>query len=81
MSKEKSELQLAAERIASLVNLTNGKINDLGNHAFCLNNALTIIQNQFDKIRNVSNDTKRKYEQAKAIRLEWKQQVDKIEHD
>jgi hypothetical protein len=81
MSKEKSEMQLAAERIASLVNLTNGKINDLGNHAFCLNNALTIIQNQFDKIRNVSSDTKRKYELAKEIRLEWKQQVDKIEHD
>lgn len=81
MSKEKSELQLAAERIASLVSLTNGKINELGYHAYCLNNVLTIIQNQFDKIRNVSSDTKRKYEQAKAIRLEWKQQVDKIESD
>ena len=81
MSKENSELQLAAERIASLVSLTNGKINELGNHAFSLNNVLDIIQNQFDKIRNVSSDTKRKYELAKSIHLEWKQQVDKIEHD
>ena len=81
MSKEKSELQLAAERIESLVNLTNVKINELGNHAYSLNNVLTIIQNQFDKIRNVPSDTKRKYELAKEVRLEWKQQVDKIEHD
>ncbi|MBP5197390.1 MAG: hypothetical protein J6035_08330 [Bacteroidaceae bacterium] len=81
MSKEKSEMQLAAERIASLVSLTNGKISELGNYAFSLNNVLTIIQKQFDKIRNVSSDTKRKYEQAKEIRIEWKQQVDKIEYD
>ena len=81
MSKEKSEMQLAAEKIASLVNQTNGKINELGNHAYSLNNVLTIIQNQFDKIRNVPSDTKRKYELAKEVRLEWKQQVDKIEQD
>lgn len=81
MSKEKSEMQLAAEKIASLVSQTNGKINELGNHAYSLNNVLTIIQNQFDKIRNVPSDTKRKYELAKEVRLEWKQQVDKIEQD
>jgi hypothetical protein len=81
MSKEKSDLQLAAEKIASLVNQTNGKINELGNHAYSLNNVLSIIQNQFDKIRNVPNDTKRKYDKAKEVRLEWKQQVDKIEND
>ena len=63
------------------MNLTNVKINELGNHAYSLNNVLTIIQNQFDKIRNVPSDTKRKYELAKEVRLEWKQQVDKIEHD
>ena len=81
MAKKKSELQLAAENIASLVKQTNGKINELGNHAYSLNNVLSIIQNQFDKIRNVPSDTKREYENAKEIRLEWKQQVDKIESD
>ena len=81
MSKEKSEMQKAADKIASLVNQTNGLINELGNHAYSLNNVLTIIQKQFDKIRNVPSDTKRKYVQAKEVRLEWKQQVDKIEHD
>ena len=81
MSKEKSELQLAAERIALLVSLTNRKISELGYYAYSLNNVLTIIQKQFDKIRNVSSDTKRKFELAKEVRLTWKQQVDKIEHD
>lgn len=81
MSKDKSELQKAAENIALLVNQTNGKINELGSHAYCLNEVLSIIQNQFDKIRNVPGETKREYEKAKEVRLEWKQQVDKIESD
>ena len=81
MSKEKSELQKAADKIAALVNQTNSKINELGNHAYSLNNVLSIIQAQFDKIRNVPSDTKYEYEKAKEVRLEWKQQVDKIEND
>lgn len=81
MSKERSKLQVAADNIASLVSQTNGKINELGYYTYCLNNVLIIIQKQFDKIRNVSDETKRKYELAKEVRLAWKQQVDKIVHD
>lgn len=81
MSKEKSEMQKAADKIASLVTQTNGLINELGYFAYSLNNVLSIIQKQFDKIRNVSSETKNKYELAKEIRLEWKQQVDKIVYD
>ena len=81
MSKKKSDLQLASEKIESLVNQTNGKINELGNYAYSLNNVLSIIQNQFDKIRNVPSEKKREYDKAKEVRMEWKQQVDKIEND
>lgn len=81
MSKKKSELQEAADRIAALVSLTNAKINEMGNYAYSMNNILSIIQNQFDRIRNVPSDKKREFEKAKEVRLEWKQQVDKIESD
>ena len=81
MSKEKSKLQIAADNIALLVNQTNTKINELGIQANSLNAVLSIIQKQFDKIRNVPSDTKREYENAKKVRLEWKCQVDKIESD
>ena len=81
MSKEKNELRKAAEKIALLVSQTNSKINELGYYAYSLNNVLSIVQNLFDKIRNIPSDTKREYEKTKEVRLEWKQQVDKIESD
>ena len=81
MSKEKSKLEKAADDISWLVKMTNRKINELGSHTYNLNNVLSIIQQQFDKIRNVPSEKKHEYERAKEIRLHWKQQVDKIESD
>lgn len=81
MFKEKNDLRKRAEKISALVNQTNAKINELGIYAGSLNNVLSIIQAQFDKIRNVPSDRKREYEKAKQVRLEWTQQVDKIEND
>ena len=35
----------------------------------------------FDKIRNVPSEKKLQYEELKQIRLNWKQQAEKIEKD
>ena len=81
MSKEKSKLQIATEQVEMLVKQTNQKLNELGDHAYCLNNVLSIIQNQFNKIRNLPPDTQREYQKVKEVCLEWKQYVEKIEQD
>lgn len=79
--KSKTKLELAAEVVESLVKQTNEKINDLGKHDYDLYNALVRIQEQFDKIRNVSSDKMLQYQEIKKVSLSWKQQVDKIESD
>lgn len=83
MSKEKkkSKLQIAQERTEATLKKTNFKIEELGKHTSNLYTALNDIQELFDKIRNVPSDKKLEYEELKKIRINWKQQVDKIEAD
>lgn len=81
MSKEKSKLQIATEQVEILVKQTNQKLNELGNHTYCLNNVLSIIQNQFDKIRNLPPERQREYQKVKESCWEWRQHVEKIERD
>lgn len=81
MSKELSKLQKSANEVKLKVEETNSKINELGSYTYCLNTILGIIQNQFDKIRNVPSDKQKEYERIKEIRIKWKQQVDKIDQD
>ena len=81
MSKEKTKLQIAADKVKLLVELTNRKIIELGAHTSGLYNALRIIQIQFDKIRNIPSDKLIEYKRIKEICLTWKQQVDKIDND
>ena len=59
----------------------NTQINTLGGYTKGLHEALTEIQYTFDKIRNVPSEQKIQYEELKKIRLNWKQQVVKIEKD
>lgn len=81
MSKEKSKLEIASEEVKLLVRQTNSKINELGVRDEVLYGALTLIQNQFDMIRNIPSDTMLEYQKIKEVRLTWKQQVDKINDD
>lgn len=69
MSKEKSKLQIATEQVEMLVKQTNQKLNELGDHAYCLNNVLSIIQNQFNIIRNLPPETQREYQKVKEVCL------------
>lgn len=81
MSKEKSKLEIASDEVKSLVQHTNMKINELGMRDKALYDSLTLIQAQFDNIRNVPSDTMLEYQKVKDVRLTWKQQVDKIYDD
>lgn len=42
---------------------------------------MTGIQELFDQIRNVPSDEKLEYEKLKKIRLNWKQQAERIDAD
>lgn len=79
MGKTKSKLQIAKEEVDALVKLTNSKIMELGIYTRSLHNALTMIQVQFDKIRNVPSKKQLEYQKIKEVCLTWKQQVEKIE--
>lgn len=81
MSKKKTKLQIAADAVELLVKQTNTKINELGTYTYTLYKTLTLIQTQFDKIRNMPDDKKLEYQTIKEVCLTWKQQVDKIEND
>ena len=79
--KKKSKLQQAQDKAQAAINLTNKMIEELGGHTSGLYESLTSIQELFDKIRNVPSDKKLQYEELKQIRLNWKQQAEKIEKD
>ena len=79
--KKKSRLQLAQEEAQTAINKTNEKIDELGQATSNLYIELTDIQELFDAIRNVPTEKRLQYEELKKIRLNWKQQAEKIEKD
>lgn len=79
MAKKLSKLQLAQQKAEAAAKKTNDKINELGQHTSGLYSSLTTIQSLFDRIRNVPEENMIKYEKLKAIRVNWKQQAEKIE--
>ena len=79
--QKKSNIQAAQDKAQAAIIETNNAIGDLGEHTSSLYKSLTIIQKQFDKIRNIPSEQKLQYEELKKIRLNWKQQVDKIDKD
>lgn len=79
MDKKQSKLQLAQQKAKDAVMKTNEKIDELGQHTGDLYASLTTIQTLFDRIRNVSEENRLKYENLKEIRVNWMQQAEKIE--
>lgn len=79
--KKKSKLQLAQDAAQASINRTNEKIEELGDNTGKLYDSLTEIQGLFDRIRNVPSDKKLEYEELKKVRLNWKNQAEKIEKD
>lgn len=79
MSTELLKLQKAQQKTEVAAKKTNKKINELGKYAGTLYSFLNEIQKVFNRIRNVSEEKRQKYEELKAISVHWKQQVEKIE--
>lgn len=77
----KSKLKVAQEKAEDAVKETNKRIEALGTHTSKLYENLSEIQDLFDVIRNVPGDTKLQYEKLKKMRVNWKQQAEKIESD
>ena len=81
MAKKKSALKIAQEKAETAIKKANERIDSLGEKTDALYKSLTEIQESFDNIRNIPNDKKIEYEKLKKVRLNWKQQADKIEKD
>lgn len=81
MSKTKSKLQQAQDEAQAAINEMNKKIEELGKHTNDLCIELNNIQKLFDEIRNIPSEKKIECEKLKKIRLNWKQQAEKIESD
>ena len=81
MKSKKTRLQLEQDKVEEAINKTNEKIKELGTHTSSLYEKLNDIQELFDKIRNVPTEKKLQYEELKQIRLNWKQQAEKIKED
>lgn len=79
MAKKLSKLQMAQQKAEAAAKKTNQKINELGRHTSDLYTSLNMIQSLFDRIRNVPEENRLRYEKLKAIRVSWKQQAEKIE--
>lgn len=80
-AKTKSQLQIAREKAQDAVNVTNQGIEKLGQYTKDLYQALSALQDHFDLIRNVPTEKKLQVEELKKIRVNWKQQAEKIEND
>ncbi|WP_314391315.1 hypothetical protein [Leptotrichia shahii] len=78
MKKGKTELEKMQDKVEKMVVRVNEKITILGEHLGILNTTLTNIQEEFDKVQNIPNEEKIRYEELKQIRLNWKKQVDEI---
>jgi len=78
MKKGKTELEKMQDKVQKIVVRVNEKITILGEHLGILNTTLTNIQEEFDKVQNIPNEEKIRYEELKQIRLNWKNQVDEI---
>lgn len=81
MEKNQSKLQKAQREAEKSVAETNKKISELGENAGMLYEALIEIQMLLDKIRNVPEENRLKYEELRAVRVTWKEQAEKIELD
>lgn len=79
MTKKPSKLQSAQQKAEAAAKITNERINELGRYTDRIYDSLSRIQEIFDCIRGMPEENRLKYEQLKAVRVNWKQQVEKIE--
>lgn len=74
-------MELTQKRVELSVKKINEKIEELGTHTNLLYEELNTLQNIFDAIRNIPSEKRLVYEKQREIRLNWKQQAEKIDTD
>ena len=80
-TKSKNDLETAQKKTEHAVKQTNEKIEVLGDYTKELYDCLTRIQVIFDMVRHMPSDLKFELDELAEVRIEWKNQVDKIEKD
>ena len=78
MVRKPTKLDLAQQKAEKAVNKTNIKIEELGDHTEGLYEALKGVQLLFDRIRDIPDENRIKYEELKKTQLDWKQQAENI---
>lgn len=81
MEKRQTKLPTAQKQAELALEKVNQKIDQLGMETGRLYTKMNALQAQFDAIRNVPGEKRISYERLKKIRLNWKQQAEKIEAD
>jgi len=81
MVKKATPLQIAQNQAEIALKGVNDQIVELGTYTGTLFSSLNKLQEVFDRIRNVPSEKRLQYEEAKEIRLRWKQQAEKIDRD
>lgn len=76
-----SKLKRVQDKVQKAIGETNKRIESLGRETGGLYDALKGIQATFDGIRNVPSERILEYERLKNVRLEWRQQAERIESD
>lgn len=79
MTKKLTKLQIAQQKAEDAAKKTNRKIDELGYFTGDLYNSLNTIYSQFNRIRNVPEEEKLKYDKLNTIRINWKHQAESIE--
>lgn len=81
MKKKKTKLKVAQENAETAIKKTNNKIEELGEHTSQLYDTLDELHKLIVDIRGTPYEKLQEYEKLKEIRLNWKQQAEKIERD
>src|SRR5699024_4882794 len=80
-TKSKKDIETTQKKTEHAVKQTNEKIEVLGDYTKELYDCLTRIQVIFDMVRHMPSDLKFELDELTEVRIDWKNQVDKIEKD
>lgn len=79
--EREAKLDIARMKAGQAINQVNQKIDELGRNTKIIHDKITELQIVFDAIRNIPSEKYLEYKKLQRIRLNWKQQAEKIELD
>ena len=79
--RRQSKFKMIQQELVETIRNTNKYINILGEKTSAIHKAISELQNRVDDIRNIPSSDLIKLQELKEVRVEWENQVDKIEKD